>query len=358
MSRKIPLCLIFVIAASLTALAIQKNVLLIGLDTAKPVVLVVGGVERPLGDVGPGGDITIALDPNLDAALDPNKNYAVYRTSCNRYVIVVQNSDDEKRCRRDNEKPKADESCGRCVPVGFILKGRYTTVAGAAASAAAAAGSGGLSVEMFFLGGWERTAFPDIDEAEGTIAGRYNASGYNQFSTAVDRRDNGFGAGAGVRVMVGKIGLLGAYSYQDVGGGEVHTMGTRVLNNLAFQLDSTFSVEAHKIILGVPIGTQRFLVIPYYGRAFWNLDRTIIDSLRAGGAQVRGGTTPYGADGSDHVFGARAEAYLHKFAGVFAEVERINFRNVFEADGPDALPVHLNNTNINVGVVVRLPVRR
>ena len=345
--------------ASAALAAYLDDVLLKGLSANKPVVLVVNGAERPLGTVGNGGDIAIPLDASLDAALDPNKNYVVYqRESCNRYQIVVQDSDDDRRCR-DNKQDESEKSCGRCAPVGLILKGRFQATPPSAAAPPAAA-AGGPVVEFVFLGGWNRTSFPEIDQAEGTIATRYTSGTvpYNAFETTVDRRDHGFGAGAGVRVMFGKVGIQGAYSYQDVGGGEVHTSGTRVLNDLAFRLDSEFSIETHKIILGVPIGTSRFQFIPFYGRAFWNLDRTIVDELRAGGVKVLGGTTPYSADGSDHLFGARAEAYLHRFFGVYGEVERINFRDVFQPDGPDALPVHLDNTNVNLGVVLRLPVRR
>ena len=355
MLRKATLVWILV-TLPITAIAMYNDVLLKGLDTNKPVVLVVNEVERPLGSVGPGGDISIPLNADVDAALDPNKNYSVYKDSCNRYVIFIKDSDDEKRCREKNQKAESDNPCGRCVPVAWILKGQVSAHPDAPSTpASVATAGGGPSVDVFFLGGWNRTSFPEIDQAKGTIADRYTAgpAPYNQFDTTVDRRDNGFGAGAGVRVMFGNIGFLGAYSYQDLGGGEVHTAGTRVLNNLAFSLDSEFSIETHKIIVGVPIGTSRFQVIPYYGRAFWSLDRTIVDNLRAGNVQVRGGTTTFAADGSDHMFGARGEAYLNRWLGLFVDYERINFRNVFEPDGPDALPVHLDNTNINGGVVIR-----
>jgi hypothetical protein len=360
MSRKRTMLMVLAMLASTTATiaAFLSDVLLKGLDASKPVVLVVNGTERPLGTVGAGGNMSIPLDASLDAALDPNKNYVVMkREACNRYEIVEER-EAKQRCR-DEQRDESGQSCGRCVPVGLIVKGEFQATPPSAAGPPAAP-TGGPLVDVVFLGGWNRTTFPGVDQAEGTIAGRYTSgtAPYNQFSTTVDRRDNGFGAGAGVRVMFGNVGILGAYAYQDVGGGEVHTSGTRVLNDLAFRLDSDFTVDTHKIVVGVPIGTARFQFIPFYGRAFWNLNRTIVDELRVGGVQVRGGTTPYSAEGSDHLLGARVEAYLHRAVGVFGEFEKINFRNVFQPDGPDALPVHLDNTNINVGVVVRLPVRR
>jgi hypothetical protein len=360
MSRKVTIYALVAafVFTSATLAAFQDNVLLKGLSANKPVVMVVNGAEQPVGSVGTGGEISIPLDAALAAAIDPNKNYVVVmREGCDRYEIIEE-SEKDRRCR-NQDRDESGKSCGRCVVAGFIRKGKFAPTPASAAGLPAAA-TGGPAVELVFLGGWNRTSFPEIDQAVGTIAGRYTAGAapYNQFSTTVDRRDNGFGAGAGVRVTFGNVGILGAYSYQDVGGGEVHTSGTRVLNDLAFRLDSEFTIKTHKIMLGVPIGTPRFQFIPFYGRAFWNLDRTIVDELRAGGVQVRGGTTPYSADGSDHLFGARGEAYLHKFVGVFGEVERINFRNVFQADGPDALPIHVDNTNINAGIVLRLPVRR
>jgi hypothetical protein len=220
------------------------------------------------------------------------------------------------------------------------------------------AGAGGPTVDLTFLGAWKRTAFTNIDEAEATIAGRYESAGYNEFATDVRDSDTGVGFGAALRVMFGAVGVMGGYSYQDLGRGEVHTAGTRVLNNLAFQLDSEFDLSAHKVIVGVPIGTPRFVVIPYYGRAFWNMERTIVDELRAGGTQVAGGTTTDTADGSDNILGAKVEVYATRVIGGFFEVERISFKNVFQADGDDGLPPDVDNTNIILGVVIRLPFRR
>ena len=239
MLRKVPVCLILVTLPSLTALAFQLAVLLTGLDSAKPVVLLVGGVERPLGDVGPSGDVTIALDPNLDTALDPNKNYAVYRTSCNRYVIVVQGSDDERRCRRDNENAKADESCGRCVPVGVILKGRYTTVTSAAASAGAAVASGGFSLGAFGFASSKQTMIINADTGVPIIDGRFNAANYDQpRDIQIDEKGSGLGWGGGVNLAWGgvPIGMRVGFTHEQERSSPTETVrGRRALNGLMFE---------------------------------------------------------------------------------------------------------------------------
>jgi hypothetical protein len=321
---------------------------------------IVNGQKQPRGATGADG--TLSFDVNiLNVGKGTPVRVVVIR--CGEQVEVQLVPPNEKERCEDEKDPQKKCECreGGIIPWGsgrLVVRVTKTGATSTFTPDEPRLDGPGPRVEVTLLGAWQRSRYSNIDAAEATIADRYRASGYTEFSTRVNQSDNGFGGGAAIRFMFGRIGLLGGYSYQNLGTGEVHTSGTRVLNNLAFRLDSAFDVKAHKVIVGVPIGSSRFVVIPYYGRAFWDVDRTIVDELRAGGVRVRGGTASDAADGSDNLFGARLEAYLHRLFGGFVEVERIAFKNVFTADGPDALPPNPDNTNVIVGIVIRVPIRR
>lgn len=321
---------------------------------------ILNGQKQSRGATGSNG--TESFDVSV-LNLGKNTPVRVVVIKCGEKIEVQFVPPNEKERCEDEEDPQ--KKC-ECREGGIILWGSGRLVVRMTKTGATVSftpdepggSGGGPRVDLTLLGAWKRTTFPNVDGAIGTIDGRYRAANYNEFATEVKQSDNGFGVGAALRVMFGAVGVMGGYSYQDLGQAEVHTAGTRVLNNLAFQLDSTFQVKAHKVIVGVPIGWSRFVVTPYFGRAFWDRDRTIVDSLRSGTVQVSGSTRSDSADGSDNMFGGRAEAYVHDLFALFIELERINFKNMFETGGADALPADPDNTNILVGIAIRLPLRR
>ncbi len=127
----------------------QDNLLIKALNSNKNVVLLVDGKETPLNPTSAAGDLSLALGGDLAAALDPNKSYALYQRHCSGYVIVVEGSGDDNRCRKEaaNAETGRTEACTRCqVLVGWIRGRTFTLNTGSGAptgSTASRAGNGG-----------------------------------------------------------------------------------------------------------------------------------------------------------------------------------------------------------------------
>jgi hypothetical protein len=98
----------------------QTKVVLLALEINKPVSVIEGGVQTAFGVTDDSGALGVALDIN--------KNYVIYKKDCSSYVLVVEGSEDDKKCRDENNQPaQSKDGCGRCVPAGYITGGRFRT---------------------------------------------------------------------------------------------------------------------------------------------------------------------------------------------------------------------------------------
>jgi hypothetical protein len=368
MLRKATLLLFLVSLTSLSVIAQTKNVLLTGLDTNKTVTLVINGAERPLGIVGAGGDIGIALDPNLDAALDPNKNYAVYKTSCSRYVIVVQNSEDERRCRRDNENAKPDEPCGRCVPVGLILKGQYSSAAdtgraATSAGAAAVSAASGFSLGLYGFGSGSFTSITNAPTAIPIIDDRATAANYNQpRNISVDEKSSSSGFGGGVNLAWGTVPVgmrVGVVHEPDRKTPSQVVDIQRDLNGLIFQQFGSSRIGSTTLFLGPTVHLPAGLVVTG-GPAisWWDLELSQTGSLRALCPNpcmvVRTDDVRETVEGRDVGLHLGAEFYPgNRWFGFYLAYLRMTYENAYDPTRALAWPQHWKDRNIFVGGVIR-----
>jgi hypothetical protein len=369
MLRKTTLLWILVTIPAMTAIAMQKDVLLKGLDTNKTVTLVVDGAERPLGVVGSAGDISIALDANLDAALDPNKNYVVYKDSCSRYAIFVKDSDDEDDCRRKNKSAKADDPCGRCVPVALILKGQVRAHPDAPSSSGTAApsvaGSTGFSLGAFGFASSNQTIIINADTGVPIIDGRFDESGYNRPRVIrIDEKGSGLGGGGGVNLAWAQFPLgfrVGVAHEQDRSSPTEIVNGQRDLNGLIFDQSGNARLGSTTLFFGptVNLGAGLFLTGgPVF--SWWDVELSQTGSLRAlcpnPCVVVNTDDVSEKVDGTDVGFHFGADYYPgNKWLGFSVSVMRVTLKDVYDPTRALALPRDWKDVNVFIGGTIRTP---
>jgi hypothetical protein len=254
--------------------------------------------------------------------------------------------------------PAKEEDCDRRIIAGWLWgRGRRLVIdvrKGALVTDTAAASSGGgLRVRPFVAGRVGGSLFPNTTGAEPTIRTRYQTAGYDQFATNVDERDTALGFEAGVRTtLTSRLATELSYERGYVGGGAVDTNGTRIRNDLAFQLRGSFETSTNSLTVGVPVQVlDRVEIVPMAGYHWWRLKHRIIDALRAGGTQVLGGTTDDTTEGEDWGYGVKMRMMFGRFA-VEMVYERTELAGAFEPDGPAAWPADVRNNRIYAGVAL------
>lgn len=367
MLRKATLFWILVTLPSMTAIAMYNDVLLTGLDSSKSITLVVNGAERPLGVVGAGGDVSIPLDANLDAALDPNKNYVVYKDSCSRYVIFVKDSDDEDRCRRKNESAKADDPCGRCVPVALILKGQFRAhpdaPAGAASAAPVGGGSTGFSLGAFGFASSKQTIIINAGTGVPIIDGRFDDAGYNRPRVIrIDEKGSGLGGGGGVNLAWAQspVGFrVGVAHEQDRSSPTETVNGQRDLNGLIFDQSGDARLGSTTLFVGPTVNLGAGLFVtggPVF--SWWDVELSQTGSLRAlcpnPCVVVNTDDVREKVDGTDVGFHFGADYYPgNRWFGFSVSVMRVTLKDVYDPTRALALPRDWKDVNVFIGGTIR-----
>lgn len=235
-------------AVTIVAVGLANEVLLKGLDANRSVSLVVNGVEKPLGAAGSNGELRIPLDAGLDAALDPNKNYVVFKRDCNRYEIVVQGSEDERRCRGEQSRnPEPGEPCGRCVPAGLITKGVFTAPPPAAGSHSARnLGIGAAAVAAAGLATW--AVRRGDDPAPRSLTELAGLSVQGSLSITSNPCNAAFGNPATIQLRILAVNADGSASFQiiHVSANNTTFSGT---GRLTAQADGTIAIAVDPVTI-------------------------------------------------------------------------------------------------------------
>lgn len=302
------------------------------LSANKPVFM--GGQQ--VATTGASGDLLLALDST--------KNYVVLHQSCSRYEIVLQGSDDERRCERDNGRN--ENGCRQCEVAGWISGGTWKP----APPGSAATASDETDRFTFHVNGvLTATTFTNAAEACGTITQQLTDLRYNQ-NVVCNTDDSGIGAafGGGVTFNLSpNAGIYGGVQYGRLGesthavdqAGRINVPGS--ISNLLFSVTNTNTVNLFNIDMGVSVGNSRIRVLPHatYGRA--SIERALTDRLLAAApgttiptTQVAGSTTTVSNAVWGFGWGVRAVVYPTT-GGPFGLVGGYQRRTINDAFAPD-----------------------
>jgi hypothetical protein len=340
------------------------DLLITALDPNKNVVLLVGGRETPLAPTSATGELTIALGGALASALDPSKTYVLHRRQCGNYVIVVEDSDDDTRCRKeaDSTQSQPDNSCHRCA----ILVGRIERGVWRPNSFTRGADEPGWMIDVFGFGSGSFGQFTNVNSASGVIDGRFDNTTTITYrrprDIRIDDRVNGAAFGGGVelaryRQWFGvRIGIL--HETGRDGPGEA-VFGETADSFIRFQQQGRSRGRSTALVAGptatVPGG---FVVTGGFSWSWWGFDLTQTGMLQAGCPNscttVRSDNVSESSRGSDGGFFVGTEYYpRNSWLGMMLWYQRTTYHDVYDPSRALAWPRDWTDSNIFVGATVR-----
>ena len=324
------------------------------LSANKPVFM----TGKQVATTGASGDLLLALDPS--------KDYVVLHQACSQYEIVAVDSDERRRCEREQQDPTlTKDGCRRCAIAGFLIGGKWKPASSVNPQTGVSTDGGrGFQIGAFAFGSGKWTSITNADGAVGVVQDRANAANYNpQRLIEVDEKGSGGGWGGGVNVGWHKLfGARIGFAVEnernsptqnvdinrDAGGLNFRQQGSSLLRSSTIFVGPTVHVPGGIVVSGGPSWTR------------WSVDLTQTGSLRAGCPNpcqvVRTDNVTEEVDGSDFGYQFGAEFYPgNSWYGVYLLFAQTTYHDVYDPARALGWPADWKDRNIFFGAVVRTP---